>query len=183
MATPPSTPPAPPPWLPAGVPRRSPGWPTIAWLVAITLVAGVAIVGWLRPLRDHTPSPVSPKPTYTDQQVAKAQADVCAVFGKIDHGLELADAESARSSDRTAQVAAAALTRQVLDFGSRYLSAKVAEEPATPSELASAVRQQSNAFQELLVGYMDGAVSSDPSLQPAQKSSDEATATIRRLCK
>lgn len=59
----------------------------------------------------------------------------------------------------------------------------VAEEPATPPELASAVRQQAKAFQELLAGYIDGALAGDPSLQSAQKASDEAADTTRRLCK
>jgi hypothetical protein len=60
---------------------------------------------------------------------------VCATFGKIDYAVALSDAEGVRSTDRTAQLAAA-LGRQVLDFGSRYLIAKAAEDPATPSELA-----------------------------------------------
>lgn len=70
--------------------------------------------------------------------------------------IDLADAISASSSDQTAKVGAVALARQALDFGSRYLFAKVAEEPATPPDLASAVRQQANAFQELLIGYING---------------------------
>ncbi|MGA8546295.1 MAG: hypothetical protein WB785_13685, partial [Mycobacterium sp.] len=69
------------------------------------------------------------------------------------------------------------------DFGSRYLSAKLAGEPATPSDVASAVRKQSNAYQELPIGYLDGLHYGDQDVQPAANASAEATATIQRVCK
>jgi hypothetical protein len=130
-------------------------------LLVIALAAiGLAIGSWFRPLPSTTVS-APPAPIYTDQQVASAKANVCAALGKIDHGIDLADSESASSSDPTAKVAAVALTRQALDFGSQYLFAKVTEESATPPALASAVRQQAKAFRELLVGYIDGALAGD----------------------
>jgi hypothetical protein len=151
------------------------------FLVIALAAMAVAIGSWFRPL-PSTKASAPPAPIYTDQQIASAKANVCTAFEKIDHAVALSDAEGASSTDRSAQLAAAALGRQVLDFGSRYLFGKVAEEPATPSELASSVRQQANAFQELLVGYINGAPPGDPSLQPAQEASDEAAGTIRRLC-
>ena len=48
--------------------------------MAIVVVTGVALVGWLRPLRGQTPSPAPSKPTYTDQRVASAKSYVCAAF-------------------------------------------------------------------------------------------------------
>jgi hypothetical protein len=146
----------------------------------MTLVAVVAIVGWLRPLQDHKPSA---SPTFTDQQVATAKATLCTAFGNVDHALDLADARSTGSSDPTAQLAVATSTRQVLDAGSRYLMAKLAEEPATPSELATAIRKQANAYQDVVIGYLDGLNYSDPVLKSAGSASNEATDTIRRLCK
>jgi hypothetical protein len=181
MVNPPSTPSAPPPWLPAGAQRRPRRWPTVAWLVAITLVAVVAIVGWLRPLEHHKPS-ASPAPTFTDQEITNAKADVCAAFEKVQHALDLANSH-AGSTDYTTQLAAAALTHETLDAGSRYLLTKLAAEPATPPDLAAAVRNEANAEQEALIGYLNGLTASDPAMQPALKADDEATATIRRLCK
>lgn len=150
--------------------------------MVIVVVAVVAVVGWLRPMQDNRRA-TPPAPTYTDQQVANAKTNVCAAFGKIDHAVALSDAEAARSTDRAAQLAAAALGRQVLDFGSRYLFAQVAENPAAPSALTLAVKEQANALQDLLVGYINGAPPGDPSLQSPQKASDESADTIRRLCK
>jgi hypothetical protein len=173
--------PSPPPWPPVAPPRPS-RWPMFAFLVIALAAMALATGSWFRPL-PSTKASAPPAPAYTDQQVASAKANMCTAFEKIDHDIQLADAESASSSDRTEKVAAVALTRQALDFGSQYLFAKVAGEPATKSELASAVREQANAFRELLAGYLNGAIAGDPSLQPAQKASDDATNTIRRLCK
>jgi hypothetical protein len=177
-----ATPSSPPPWPPTGGPRQPRRWPTVAWPVVVVLVAAVAIVGWLRPLSGHKPS-AAPAPSYTDQQIGNAKASVCAAFEKIDHAVDLSDAERANSSDRTAQLAAAALGRQVLDFGSRYLLAKLAEEPATPSELASAIRQQANAYQDLFIGYIDGVSNTDQVLKSTVTAATETTTKIQQLCK
>ena len=159
-------------------PARGPAFTALAFaLIGIA----VGFVGWFRPAPHNNQPPA--KPSCTEQQTADAKAEVCTSFGQVTHGIDLADAISASSSDQTAKVGAVALARQALDFGSRYLFAKVAEEPATPPDLASAVRQQANAFQELLIGYINGASSSDASQQPAQKASNEAADTIRQLCK
>jgi hypothetical protein len=181
MATPPSIPPAPPPWAQAGVPRRTRRWPTIAWLVAITLVSGVAIVGWLRPLSDHKPSTPT-APVYTDQQIATAKASVCAAFAKVDRALDVAGAQRG-GDDPTSILAVATSVRQVLEVGSRYLSTKLTEQPATPPDLAKEVREFANSSQELVIGYLDGLTASDADLQPSRREGDETTLTIRRLCK
>jgi hypothetical protein len=179
MANPPSMPAAPPPWSPATAPRRR--WPTIAWLVAITLVAVVAIVGWLRPLTGQKPT-ATPTPTYTDQQIANAKKDVCASFEKVQNALRLAHSHI-DSNGYAPDVGTAALTHVTLEAGSRYLLTKLAEQPATPPDLATAVRNEANAEQEALIEYMNGLTTSAPELQPTLNASDEATATVRRLCK
>ncbi len=153
----------------------------LAFLAAVALVSGVAIGAWFRPLPDNK-DPVSSAPTYTDHQIADAKASVCAAFGKIDHALDVAGARSG-GSDPTAQLAVATGTRQAFEVGSRYLLTKLAEEPATPPDLAEEIRKQANSFQELLVGYLNDLTNSAPEQQPALKASDEATLTIRRLCK
>jgi hypothetical protein len=168
------------PYAPApfGRPAR---WPAFAALAIALISLAVGLIGWVRPVSHNNPAP--PRPTYSDEQVANAKANVCAAFGKVDHALDLAGARSGGSNDPTAQLAVATNTRQVLDAGGRYLLTKLAQEPATPPDLATAVRDQANSFQELMVGYLDELPNSAPEQQPALKASDEATATIRRLCK
>jgi hypothetical protein len=176
-----STPSALSPTAPPRTFARPPRWPAFIALPIALIALAVGVVGWFRPT-SHTNGP-PPKPTYTDQQVASAKSNVCTAFDKIEHAVSVSDNERASSSDRASQLGAAALARQVLDFGSRYLLAKLAEEPATPADLASAIRQEANAFQDLYVGYIDGVSISDPDLQPAANANDEARTTIQRLCK
>jgi hypothetical protein len=152
-------------------------------LFAMTLVAiGLAIGSWFRPLPSAKAPSTPPAPSYTDQQTAEAKASVCTAFGSVDHALELAYARNG-GSDPTAQLAVAASTQLALDAGSRYLSMRLAEEPATPPGLATAVRKQTDAYQKALIGFLNGLRISDPAQQPTVNASDEATLTIRRLCK
>jgi hypothetical protein len=160
--------------------RRPARWPTFTALAIALVALAVGLVGWFRPV-PHNNQP-SPKPTYTDQQVATAKANVCTAFGKIDRAVDLVQAQVG-SNDHATQVGVAALTEILLDFGSRYLSTALDEEPATPSELATAVRKKTNAYKEMLVNYLDGIHLSDQAMQPAVTASDQATDTIRQLCK
>jgi hypothetical protein len=172
---------SPPTLAPPAAFGRPPRWPTFTALAIALIALAVGVVGWFHTTSHNNEPP--PKPIYTDQQVASAKSDVCAAFDKIEHAVSVSDNERASSSDRASQLGAAALARQVLDFGSRYLLAKLADEPATPADLASAIRQEANAFQDLFIGYIDGVSISDPALQPAANANDEARTTIQRLCK
>jgi hypothetical protein len=96
--------------------------------------------------------------------------------------VDLADAEPV-SSDRTEQLAVAALSRIAFDAGSRYLLTTLAEQPAAPPELATAVREEANTLQELLIVFMEEIRNTDPRQQPAVNASNDMEATIRRLCK
>jgi hypothetical protein len=107
---------------------------------------------------------------------------VCTAYQKVQHALDISGARSG-GSDPTAILAVATSGRQVLDFGGRYLLAKLAEKPATPTDLADAVRKLANNFQELTLGYLDGLTNSDREQQPILHASDEAALTIQRLCK
>jgi hypothetical protein len=170
---------------PVGAPTafggRPPRWPALTALAIALIALAVGLAGWFRPVPHNNEPP--PEPTYTDQQVTTAKAALCTAFGNVDHALDLADTRSTGSIDPTAQLGVATSTRQVLDAGSRYLLAKLAEQPATPSELATAIRQQANAYQDVVIGYLDGLNYSDPILKSAGNASNEATNTIRRLCK
>jgi hypothetical protein len=151
--------------------------------LSIALVAlGLVIGFWVRPLPSNRASSTPPAPSYTDQPTADAKASVCTAFGSVDHALELAYARNG-GSDPTAQLAVAASTQLALDAGSRYLSMTLAEEPATPPGLATAVRKQTVAYQKALIGFLNGLRVSDPAQQPTVNASDEATSTIRQLCK
>jgi hypothetical protein len=162
---------------PALVVRGRPArWPVFVALIGVA----IGVIGWFRPALDNDQSSASPKTTYTSRQTANAKAHMCAAFGKIDRALGVADARNG-GSDPTAGLAVATSTRQVFEVGSRYLLTKLGEEPATPSDLADAIRRLSDSYLEAVVGYL--ADSSDSELRPSLNAGDEATLTIRRLCK
>ena len=140
----------------------------------------VGFVGWFRPVPHDNPPP--PKPTYTAQQVAEAKATVCAAYSKLERAVTVANAVP-DGANPNEQLAAATSMRQVFDVFSRYLSAKVAEEPATPADLAAAVHKEVNSLQEGVVGYLDGLRNPDPEMRPLVDANTEAAETIRRLCK
>jgi len=173
----PPTPSAPAPLAPPTAFHRPPRWPAFAALAVALIALAVSLVGWFRS-EPHNNQP-SPKPTYTQLQIADAKAKVCAAFAKLDRAVGVL---KALPPDSDALVVAVN-TRQVFDVGSRNLFTTLAEEPATPQDLASAIRQQANAFQDLFIGYIDGISISDPDLQPAVNANDEARSTIQRLCK
>lgn len=143
------------------------------------LVGGVAIVGWFRPLPTNKPPAA---PTYTEQQAAEAKVKVCGAFEKVAHALDIAAARTG-GNDPISILAVATSARQVFDVGSGYLVTKLAEEPATPPDLAKAVRKLANSYQELTVDYLDGLTNSDTDLQPSLRAGDEAASTINGLCK
>jgi hypothetical protein len=159
---------------------RPPRWPTVMALTAALGCLAVGFLGWFRPELHNKPP--SAAPSYSDRQIADAKSSVCAAFAKIDHALDVADARNS-GDDPIAQLAVATSTRQVFDAGSRYLLMTLDDEPATSSELATAVRQQADSLQELSVGYLDGLPNSAPEQQPALTAMNESTAAIRRLCK
>jgi hypothetical protein len=168
------------PWQPVAPPRPQ-RWQMITLLVIALAAIGLAIGSWFRPLPD-TRAAAPSAPIYTDQQVASAKANVCGAFDKVQHAVDLAHSHVG-STDYTTQLAASAITNLALDAGSRYLLTKLAQEPATPTDLATAVRNEANAEEEALIGYLNGLAASDPQMQPAVNASNDATATVRRLCK
>ena len=153
----------------------------VTLLIALAAL-GLAIGAWFRPLPGNKPPSAEAKPTFTNQQVADAKTSVCAAFKKTDRALDLSSARDG-GNDPTATLAVATSVRQVLDFSSRYLHAKLAEEPATPPDLADAVRKLANSYQEVTMGYLAGLTNSDSDLQPSLHAGDEATFRIRGLCK
>jgi hypothetical protein len=148
--------------------------------LAIALVAlAVAVSAWLRPPPGDKPAAA---PKYTDQQVAEAKMEVCTAYQKVQQALDMAVARN-NGDDPTAVLAVATGVRQVLDFGSRYLLAELAETPATPPDLLEAVRKLASSYREATLGLLDGLTNTDAELKPTLSAGDEAMLTVQRLCK
>ncbi|MDT5173550.1 MAG: hypothetical protein QOG37_801 [Mycobacterium sp.] len=139
------------------------------------LAIGVAIGPWFRPLPKNEPPPA---PTYSSQQVADAKAKVCAAYGKVHRAVGLTSGRN--SDDPTTRLVIATSGRQALEVGSSFLLARLTEEPATPSDLAVAVRKLANTFQELAIDYL--AEVNDSELDPLLRISDQESSTIENHC-
>jgi phage tail sheath gpL-like len=146
-------------------------------VVALLVVLGIALVGWFRPLPNNKPQ--SPT-THTDQQVAAAKASICAAYQQVRRALVVAGARNG-GSDPTASLAVATASRQALDVGSRYLLTKLAEEPATNPDLATAVRKLADLYQQIMVSYLADA--NDSEINPLRQAAEQPTATNNGLCK
>lgn len=147
--------------------------------LGIALVAiGIAIGAWFRPMPKYEPPA---PPTYSSQQVADAKAKVCAAYATVHHALMLS-AERNGGSDPIAVLTVATSGRQVLDAGSRYLSTRLSESPAVPSEISISVQKLATAYQELAIGYLDGLTNADQELKSSLQAADDATSALERIC-
>jgi hypothetical protein len=164
------------PWPPAQPSRIPARWPVLA-MFAITLVAvGAAVAAWLRPL-PHNTSATPPAPSYNEQQAADAKSKVCAAFEKV---LNVSSRNSVRNGgdDPNTQLLIATTQRQVFVISSAYLMTTLADEPATPADLASATNNLAHLYQVIT---LDGLVGdrNDPGHNAANKTGE----TIQSLCK
>jgi hypothetical protein len=164
----------------SGIPGRPSRSLVIASLAIALLALGVAIGSWFRPVPDNKPSPAPSPPTFTDQQIADAKAKVCATYEKV-HQAVLVNTGRSGGSDQTSVLALAANARIALFDGGDSLLRSLAEEPATPSDLAAAVRQLANSYQHLAINYM--AEAPQPEIDSSLHAGDQPNATIYGICK
>ncbi|EUA42124.1 hypothetical protein [Mycobacterium xenopi] len=139
-------------------------------------MVGVGIGAGLISLIDARPA----NPTYTSHQVADAKSKVCAVYQEVHHAVGVNSARD-KGTDPVQQLAVTATMRQAFLAGSLRLLTTLSDEPATPRDLAGAVHDLANVFQEVTVGYLDGKTNSE--LEPTLTAGDDATSRIERLCK
>jgi hypothetical protein len=163
--------------LPTTAFGRPSRWPTFTALAIALVALVVGLVGWFRPTPHN--NQLASKPTYTAQQTADAKTKVCAAFAKLDRAGGVNNALP-RGSD---PVVAAVNSRQIFDVFSRYLSATLAEEPATPANLATAVREQASTLEQVVILDQEGFSNSDPELKPVVDANSASADTIRQLCK
>jgi hypothetical protein len=146
-------------------------------MLLITLAAvGAAVAAWLRPIPHEKPAP-PPAPTYSEQQVADAKSTVCAAYQKV---LKTSSVNSARTAgdDPNSQLVIAVNMQEVFVASGLYLTTTLADQPATPPDLAAAVKKLVNLS---LVVTLDGAMGDRN--DPGHDAANAAGAKIQELCK
>lgn len=146
-------------------------------MVALLVTLGVAIAGWFRPAPANK---VPAAPRYTDQQMADAKAKVCSTYEQVRKAV-VANTSRNGGDDPTATLAVAANARTALYDGGDYLSKTLAQEPATPPELAKAIQILVNSYQQLAIDYM--AEVPDSEQQSSRDAVSNAGTTVYGLCK
>lgn len=129
---------------------------------------------------DNKQLPVPSPPVFTEQQTSEAKTKMCASYKKV-HQAVLVNTGRVGDTDPTAVLGLAANARLALYNGGDYLLKTLATQPATPPDLASAIRQLANSYQELALDYMAEGSQSD--IDSSLHAGDKPNATIYDLCK
>ena len=153
-------------------------------LLPITLalaIAAAALSGWtlFRLSREGTPN----EPTYTDAQRAEARQKICTATDLVRKGVSLNTnlQPPGGRDDVTGTLAVQANARISLYDGGQYLLARL--DPASPPELADAVKELANLLMDIGAGATAGAQNSQPEQAARLKHADATNATITELCK
>ncbi len=161
---------------PHGLPERS---SLVMAVVAALAVLGIALSAWalIRP-----PGGADSAPQYSDAQTAEAKSQTCRAFNTVRQGvfrntnIQVPGGEA----DVSGSLAVAANARISLNDGGQYLLARLA--PATPTELADAVRSFANGLMDIGAAATAGMENVEPEQAKRLTDADAASTTIGQLC-
>lgn len=154
-------------------------WLSVAALVLSIIAIAGGVVGYFY-LYPHKSA--SSTPTYTDQQTKEAKKHICEAFKIVDH--EAVRHSRMKNPPDGGPIGALSVeTSAQLAFyaGGAFLRDRVAQEPATPPDLAKNVNGIASNLEELAIGYLAGAAQfAQDALR--QSLDDKIKATIE-MCK
>jgi hypothetical protein len=148
-------------------------WPTFAALAIAVLALAIATLAWFRP--------VHALPAFTAQQAADAKTNVCTAY-KITHQAVVINTHlvNPRGGDQIGTLAVAANARLALLGGGAYLRERLDAEPATPADLAKALKAMARTIDQLGINYLAGATST--AQDPLRSDLDKEVTAINKLC-
>jgi hypothetical protein len=154
--------------------RRGSG--PVTYIALILAIAALAVAGWTLYRSEDAKS-------YSDTQRAEAKVEACTAMDLVRRGVSLNTnlQPAGGPDDVTGSLAVAANARVSLYDGGQYLLAKL--DPATPSDLADAVRKLANNLMDIGAASTAGAQNTDPDQSARLRDADAAHATIVELCK
>lgn len=164
----------PPPYPPADRPRwKGPG--VLAGFALVIAIAALALAGWTW-WQSRT------EPSYSAEQQTAAKDAVCRAFVSVRTGVATNThlQPPGGDSDVTGTMAAAANARGALMDGGQYLLARL--EPATPPDLADAVRRFANGLLDFGAAATAGAPNDDPGQTARQRDLDSQSDALNKMC-
>jgi hypothetical protein len=160
-----------------GQPTRS-RWVAPAALVIAVIAVGIAIWAVVRSPGEPARSPG--EPAVNAQQSGDAKGRVCAAFDMVRNAVSI-QTNSDLGPDPVAREAVAANARLATLGGGEYLLSRL--DPATPPELADAVRSFANKLQEIGMNQLIGVPNTDPTVAALLNEAQAASQKITDLCK
>lgn len=148
----------------------------LTYLYLILAIAALAVAGWTLYRSEYS------KPSYSDTQRAEAKVKACSAMDLVRRGVSLNTnlQPAGGPADVTGSMAVAANARVSLYDGGQYLLAKL--DPATPSDLAEAVRTFANNLMDIGAAATAGAQNTDPDQAARLRDAEAANATVTELC-
>ena len=154
-------------------------WPVSAALVIALIAVGLAIWALLRPAAEPAESAQQPE-EFTTEQSGQAKVQACTAFNNVREAVAL-QTNINLGPDPGPRAAVAANARLATLGGGGYLLTQV--DPATPTDLAAAVRSFANNLQEIGMKQLVGAPPDDPALTAELGQAQEATGRIAEMCR
>jgi hypothetical protein len=160
--------------LPPSAPPALPRWIAPAALVIALIAVAIAVWALLRPASAST------TPAATSQQTADAKGRACSAYTTVSTAVSL-QTHADLGSDPVAVQAVAANSRLAMTAGGSYLLAHL--DPATPADLAAAIRSFANNLQDISMNAAAGVPNVDPAQAARMRDGEAAAAEVRNLCK
>jgi hypothetical protein len=119
-------------------------------------------------------------PDYTEDQRASATARICTAFDTVRTGVAT-NTNATPPGDISGALAAAANARLALTDGGLYLLARL--DPATPDDLAAAVRTFADSLLDIGAAATAGVPNTDPDQVKRLAAAETASAAVSNRCR
>jgi hypothetical protein len=176
----PPAPPSPRPW--PGAPSKPSRWLTFLTLAIALMGFGAGVAAWFRAAPHNGPNVGPPTSAYSERQIADAKRNVCDAYALVRAAVSVTTNKQSSGGDAfAAQTAIAANGRLALYGGGGYLLEQLSAEPATPPDLANAVKSLAGTFRKLAM--VDLGEQPESAQKPLRDAVPGTTAKIEEVCK
>lgn len=147
--------------------------------IAVGLIGiAVGVVSWFRPAAAPPPSASAQPAAYSDKEATNAKKALCEAHQRVSRATSAAGAE--KSNDPLTQFAISNSIRMTAALGADYLFRALEDHPAAPEDLADAMRQLAESYQDMLLLQVSKAENSE--IDPIYAKIDQLDPEIEQRC-